>query len=405
MCLSLFGDLALFASLPTNTVVKGITVANLGLVFGIHRLIRIPGNSLGGFFINRSRRRPFFLAGMLFALLSTLGYAAFDGLAWMVLSRLIWGLAWICIYISSMTMVVDCTTPENRGKYMGVLNSWYLVGIAGGSLAGGVLADQLGFEAAMFICAGLTLVGLLTAVFLVPETRLTKPVPISSEEAPPAERTVERILRQLKQSPGFTIILIIYMVNQFAGEGVALSMLSYLLKERFGRGFDLGMFVLGAASLSGLLLALRYVTSALLAPRIGIFSDRRDPQRRWTIFAGLIAGVISLLMIGYGRHLAVIVAGMIINAFSGSALMTALAAAVGDRSTQSSQGNLIGLYATAGDIGSALGPMMGYWLLNFRPVNDVFLLCAVLFTGSLLLLTHLKTGLKTINLSKHSSMN
>lgn len=405
MCLSLFGDLALFASLPTNIMVKGITVANLGLVFGIHRLIRIPGNSIGGFFINRSRRRPFFLAGMVLALLSTLGYALLDGLGWMIASRLVWGLAWICIYISSMTMVVDCTTAENRGKYMGVLNSWYLVGIAGGSLAGGMLADQLGFELAMLICGGLTLLGLLAAVVWVPETKLTQPAPISAAEAPPVERTLARISRQLKQAPGFGIILMIYMINQFAGEGVALSMLSYLLKERFGRGFDIGMVVVGAASLSGLLLALRYVTSALLAPRIGTVSDRHDPQRRWTIFAGLAAGVISLLMIGYGRHLAVIVAGMVLNAFSGSAMMTALAAAVADRSTANSQGNMIGLYATAGDIGSALGPMMGYWLLNFRPVNDVFLLCAILFIGSFLLLPRLNTRLTLTNLSKQSSMN
>ena len=46
VCLSCFGDLTLFASLVTRLDVVGITLAQVGIILSIHRLIRIPGNPL-----------------------------------------------------------------------------------------------------------------------------------------------------------------------------------------------------------------------------------------------------------------------------------------------------------------------------------------------------------------------
>ncbi len=97
IALALLGDLALFASLPANVGVVGLSIANLGLIFSIHRLIRIPGNTLVGAWINASRRRPFFLAGMALAVASTLGYGVVRGLTLLILARLVWGVAWMLL--------------------------------------------------------------------------------------------------------------------------------------------------------------------------------------------------------------------------------------------------------------------------------------------------------------------
>lgn len=384
MALSLFGDLALFASLPTNTSAAGVAVGSLGLVFGIHRLIRIPGNTLGGRLIHRAPRRPFFLLGMVLALLSTLGYAMAQGLAWLLVSRVVWGTAWILIYISGMTMMVDATTPENRGKWMGLYNTWYLIGIAGGSLSGGLIADLIGFRNAMLVCAAFTLLGLLMAVFGVPETQKAQ-VDDSIRAHTKTDDKVS-LLPLLKASPGLLVILLIYLVNQFAGEGVALSMLSLLLKERLGNAFTLGRWMVGAASLSGILLAMRYLLSAFLSPVIGAVSDRIDPGRIKVIIAGLLIAAVSMVVIAYGHSLGWLLGGMLLNALSGSTLMVALAAYLGDHSTPATQSRLIGLYATFGDTGSALGPMFGYWLLTFGSISRVFVVCAVLFGACIVLL-------------------
>ncbi|NSW53800.1 MAG: MFS transporter [Anaerolineae bacterium] len=386
MALSLFGDLALFASLPTHAATAGIAVGSLGLVFGIHRLIRIPGNTLGGRLIHRSNRRPFFLTGMVLALISTLGYALSTGLAWMLALRVVWGLAWILIYISSMTMMVDATTVENRGKWMGIYNTWYLVGIAGGSLSGGVIADWIGFRSAMLVCGGAALGGLAIALLGVPETRGMKsgPLPVNISVESDRDDPHISLFSLVKRTPAVAAVLLLYLVNQFAGEGVALSMLGLLLKEKLGDTFSLGSWVLGAASLSGMLLALRYVIAALLSPLIGEASDRIDRGRIRTIMMGLALSALSMVLIGYGRSVVGILAGMLVNALAGSILIVTLAAYLGDHTTPATQSRLIGLYATFGDTGSALGPMFGYWLLRFGNISIVFLVCAGLFILSLL---------------------
>ncbi len=236
--LALLGDLALFASLPLNVAVVGLTIANLGLVFGIHRLLRLVGNPLVGFLINQRRRRPFFLIGMLLAALSTLGYVLADGLTLMIVSRLLWGSGWALVFLSSMAIVMDVTEESNRGRWMGTFNTFYLVGIAFGSLLGGFLSDLVGFRMAMVVCTGLTVIGGLQALIFLPETLIEK----EPEESADAQikvslkQRVRAFSQLIFSTKGLPILLVIYMVNQFAAEGVALSILAILLQYRFADG-------------------------------------------------------------------------------------------------------------------------------------------------------------------------
>jgi MFS family permease len=78
-CLSLFGDLTLFAVLASQMQVVGLTLGAVGVMLGVHRLIRIPGNAIAGQLYDRWGRRPLFLAGMVLALLSTTGYGLVRG--------------------------------------------------------------------------------------------------------------------------------------------------------------------------------------------------------------------------------------------------------------------------------------------------------------------------------------
>ncbi len=161
VCASLLGDLALFAALPVKAEMVGISLTQVGILLGFHRIIRIPGNSIAATFINRSRRRPYLLVGMGLAVLSTTGYALAYGFWFFIVTRIFWGIAWILIYITSMTILMDVTIPQNRGKWSGVYNTWYLVGIASGSVVGGYLTDMIGFRNAMFWSALITAAGLL----------------------------------------------------------------------------------------------------------------------------------------------------------------------------------------------------------------------------------------------------
>jgi len=161
VCLSLFGDLMLYAVLPTQREVVGLSLGAVGIMLGINRLIRIPGNPVVGVILDRSGRRRLFILGMLLGTLSTLGYGLLQGFVPFLLTRLAWGVSWTLINVGGMAMVLDVSTPANRGQLTGFYNAWMLVGFALGPLGGGFLVDTIGFRAAMLIYAGVTAIGLL----------------------------------------------------------------------------------------------------------------------------------------------------------------------------------------------------------------------------------------------------
>jgi len=67
VCLSLFGDLTLYAVLVTQLETTGLALGAVGIMLGINRLIRIPGNLLGGLLLDRYGRRRLFILLIQFA--------------------------------------------------------------------------------------------------------------------------------------------------------------------------------------------------------------------------------------------------------------------------------------------------------------------------------------------------
>jgi len=378
--LALLGDLALFASLPLNVEVVGLTIANLGLVFSIHRILRMFGNPLVGVLINQRRRKPFFFLGMTLAVLSTLGYVVANGMPLMIVSRLFWGAGWSMVYLTSMAIVMDVTEESNRGRWMGTFNTFYLLGIALGSLLGGLLSDLIGFRMAMVVCASLSVVGGLQALFFLPET-LQKMEPEESKEQHEKMSLRDRIrsfFQTIFSTRGLPVVLLIYMGKQFAAEGVAFSILAILLQYRFGDGITIWGTLIGIASLNGFMLAFRYLISAVISPFLGDISDRIKNGRFWLLTISLSLSVVSFGMIAWCSSLTGILIAMVLNAIDGAGSHVALAALMADRAPKDNEGKVLGIYATAGDLGSALGPMYAYFMLNFVAVSNVFVISGVM---------------------------
>lgn len=374
--LALLGDLALFASLPLNVEVVGLTVANLGLVFSIHRILRLFGNPLVGVLINQRRRKPFFLIGMTLATFSTLGYVFANGLPVMIISRLLWGAGWSLVFLTSMAIVMDVTDESNRGRWMGTFNTFYLIGIAFGSLLGGFLSDWIGFRMAMLVCVGFTVLGLVQVIIFLPETLKKKNVEESGKqkEKKPLQVRIRTYFQTIFSTKGLPVLLLVYMGKQFAAEGVALSLLAIMLQSHFGDSITVVGMLIGIASLNGLMLAFRYLLAALLSPILGSLSDRGRNGRFWLLTISLALSVVSFGMIAWCGSLPWIIVAMVLNAIDGAGSHVALGSMVADRAPEKEAEKVMGLYATAGDLGSAFGPMYGYFMLNYVQVSSVFVI-------------------------------
>jgi len=401
VCLSLFGDLTLYAVLVTQLDEIGLSLAAVGIMLSVNRLVRIPGNPLAGAVFDRWGRRRLFILGMSLGVLSTASYALVRGFWPFLIGRLAWGIAWTLINVGGLAIVLDVSTKANRGRLSGLYNTWVWMGLALGPLVGGFLVDGIGFRPAMLTCAGLTAVGLAVAVVALPETARSARSTVKKVKKPDfAEgfrktrflnrpRFLNRDLLHARQ--GLTTLFWLHLITQFAGEGVILSTITLLLQQRFGQrcsvGAALGGLTLGVASASGVLLGLRSLLASTVGPLAGHLSDTRT-GRSPVIVSSLVAGIVGFGLLFYGTSLGMMVIGVVLGAVSGGAALATLVAQVGDQTPPGREGAVMGLYATAGDIGSTAGPFLAFALLSVVDLQWIYLLCTFTFLAGLWLIWH-----------------
>jgi MFS family permease len=359
------GDATLYTVLPTHAADAGITLASVGIILSANRLIRLFLNGPIGVLYDRSSRRRLFIPALFIGALSTAIYAATSGFWPLLAGRLVWGLAWSGIWVGGSTIILDVTTDRDRGRWTGYYQTWFFLGTAIGAFAGGLLTDQLGYSTAMWIGAFVTVIGGLTALFLLPETRPQKTQVHSQNEGNPSSRW-----RPNRELIG---VVTLQGINRFITAGVLAATLALLVQDQLSTS----NLIIGVATLTGILLATRTILSMFAAPMAGSLSDRLG--NRWGVtLAALVIGSVGMLLLVRSDPIFILI-GICLTAIAGGSIQALLTTRTGDMVEQAQRGKAIGLLHTAGDLGSALGPVTAYVLLRWIPLSGVYMLCAILF--------------------------
>jgi MFS family permease len=363
------GDATLYTVLPTHTADAGITLAGVGIILGANRAIRLLTNGPTGLAYDRFRRRPIFLPALYLGALSTAVYAATTGFWPLLLGRLLWGLAWSGIWVGGATMILDVTTGSDRGRWTGSYQTWFFLGSAFGSFAGGVLTDRIGYAGAMWAGAAATLLGAVVATLRLPETRASQPgrLYVRAGSAFAGLRTNGPLLAAAS----------LQGINRFVGYGVLSATLALLVQDQMQGSAGL----IGVATVTGLVMSGRTLFSMVAAPLSGRLSDVAG--NRWGIMAWMVlAGLVGILLMIWGPAIAVI-AGIALTAVSGGGVQALATAVTGDVVSHEQRGRAIGLLHTSGDLGSALGPPVAYALLPLFGLAGAYLGCALLLAVGL----------------------
>lgn len=369
--LSLMGDGTLYTVLPTHTAEAGIALSSVGIILGVNRAVRLFLNGPAGLAYDRWPRRWLFVPALFIGSLSTAVYAATRGFWPMLVGRLLWGLAWSGIWVGGATVILDVTTAQDRGRWTGLYQTWFFLGAALSALAGGLLTDWLGYGATMWLGAAVTALGGLVALILLPETRSIRSV----LDRP----SVEEIRPRLRANRGLWVAASLQGINRFVIAGVFAATMGLLVQDWLSST----SLTLGVATLTGLLMAGRTLLSVVAAPLAGAASDRLGS--RWGMAAwGLAIGVVSMALVAWGEPVAIL-AGVSLGAVAGGSVQALVTALTGDLVSQAQRGRAIGLLHTAGDLGSAIGPLAAYALMPWIGLGGVYLLCAGLFAVGLVL--------------------
>ena len=369
--LSLMGDGTLYTVLPTHTADAGIALSSVGIILGVNRAVRLFLNGPAGLAYDRWPRRRLFAPALFIGALSTVVYAATRGFWPMLVGRLLWGLAWSGIWVGGATIILDVTTAQDRGRWTGLYQTWFFLGAALSTLAGGLLTDWLGYGATMWIGAAVTAVGGVAALILLPETRRARPNP--------GDSLVRENSPRLRANRGLWVVASVHGINRFVTAGVLAATIALLVQNRLSSA---GLTI-GVATLTGVLMAGRTLLSMAAAPLAGTASDWLGS--RWGVAGwGLAIGVIGMALVAWGAPMAILI-GVSLGAVAGGSVQALVTALTGDLVSQAQRGRAIGLLHTAGDLGSAIGPPAAYALMPWIELRGVYLLCAGLFAAGLAL--------------------
>lgn len=367
----LLGDSMLYIVLPIHWREVGLTsLWEVGIILSVNRIVRLPLNPLVGWLYGKiSCRKGILFAGVL-AVGTTLGYAVFKGfIPWLIL-RCIWGTAWTFLRLGAYFTILEVSNNSNRGYYMGMYNGLYRLGSLGGMLMGGFLADHFGIGITAVIFGTSTLLSIPFAFKLIPVSR-----PQKREENSPLVLTAI-----VNANVFWTLITGLFIALIY--QGAFNATLSYLIQIHYSSTILIAGVSFGAASLAGMLQALRWSWEPWLAPWFGRISDGKY-GRRIVLIVTLVSAAILFLLVPVQLPVGVWLTLILSILLTATILTTVIDAVACDVASCASEKAFMTAYSFSIDVGAALGPLVSFTLNDILGPYAIYWVIA----GTLLILS------------------
>ncbi|WP_248928775.1 MFS transporter [Paenibacillus hamazuiensis] len=368
----LLGDSMLYIVLPVYWEQFGLdSLWQVGVLLSANRFARLPLGPLVGWLYHRITKRSGVLLAVIIALVTTWSYGFWHGFWPLLLMRVLWGVAWSMLRLGGYLTVLDASGENNRGQLLGTYNGLWGIGSLVGMLAGGLLADTVGIPA---MCAALSV---LTAAGIPFVFKYVPPV-IAAVPANPREGDVPALPFWKQRGPLFVLLTGLLISTVYFG--IYTSTLSKMVAEHLPSGAQLAGIAVGAATLTGIVQAVRWAWSPFLSPWIGRLSDGRLGRR--AVFAGALLGtafVFASLSLPAPFWLWMVL--LMVTQLGNTAVVTLMDALASDEASKTSKVAFMTVYTTAVDLGSAIGPFAGYLAAGTLGLSGLYALSGALLAA------------------------
>lgn len=353
---SLFGDQMLYAVLPTYYVELGLLPYQVGLLLSVNRGIRLITNHLAERLCRRFNLAWLFGVSLGLGAGLTAVYGLSSHFFILLGARMLWGLCWSFIRQISLMTVADSAAEGNIGQLMGFYSGISRMGSIAGNFVGALGHDFLGYTPILLIFA-------LISAAAIPLG------PLSRRKLTHVERTVEQMKPSFRT--GWSLLLAGFTVG-CVGPGLMMSTMGLVLRESIGDGITAGEMTIGVATLTGALMASRWVAD-LGAPLLGGLSDRIGRRGGATLF--LFMGALVLAGASLQGDGPLMILAIILYFVCATGATVALVAEAGVRGPRA-----VASYVTASDFGSFAGPILGWSMPQLAlPIEWIFILGGCLY--------------------------
>jgi MFS family permease len=153
---------------PLFFAAAGLSLREIGWLAALYPAVWGMAQIGTGALSDRTGRRPLIVSGMLLQAMGLAVFALASGFRWWAVAAVILGLGTAAVYPTLIAQVSDLVTPRDRASGVGVYRLWRDLGYVAGGLLAGILADLLGFRAAIGFVALMTAVSGLAAWAFLP---------------------------------------------------------------------------------------------------------------------------------------------------------------------------------------------------------------------------------------------
>lgn len=339
--LSLPADTVLYLLLPMYAAQFGVSLAEAGMLLAANRLVRIAGYGWVARFYARHGDRPTCTIAVVAAALCGLGYATLSGFWALLPLRLLWGLCFAALNLS--TQALATAIPFGAARRSGRSRAFIAMGPVLALPLGAALAYWTGPRPIFVVLAAVSLL----AVWVTRRLPST-PHPM----AKPARR-----FKRPNSLDGWSFM------EGLTLDGLFIIGLSYLGKD---------LLPGGAVIVAGVLLALRYLAEILLSPVGGHLAERLGAERLLVMLSLLTA--VALVGFGAGWLWSCAAAIVVLRALQ----LPLLAPIVARRTPEPERVRALAARSVWRDIGAGTGPLLAGLLLPIVPAQWIYGVAALL---------------------------
>lgn len=343
------GDALIYCVLPVTPETFKITVFQIGILLSINRFVRLITNEISSFIVNRGdgSYKPLAFSVILSAFI-TLGYAFPFGFWWLLFLRILWGACFSLMRIEGYITALKYSTSGNISRII----AWFesiksgLYGLL--TISAGLLSDLISVRGTIIIFTLLTLCPLL---FFINPTNLW------SRANVPLNLIKKADIK--KRGRGIKILLMIGFVSF-----VSVTVDSMLVTLRGRAIVDIiipksGLTTIGAATFSGLFYAMGQIV-LFGGPLIGHFCDKIGRKKCLTAVLWTQTLLVAFLALFKLWH--IVFAVFVIELIAGTSSQILRTAYAGEKASAEDQTVFMNRFNTFNDLGSSLGPFLGYAL-------------------------------------------
>ena len=341
--LSLLGDSLLYAVLPARPEDFHVLVWQVGVLLGANRLVRLITNELAGRIVHRSNSYKPLLLAVIVGSLTTASYTLPWGFWGLLAARMVWGACWSVLRIEGYLSVLDVSTARNRGKIFALYQVLLRGGSGGGVLLGGFLSDLVGVRQTFLLYCVVSALG----APLVLRAPLGAPAGSNSRQQKTPKLSIDRSHIFLWIC-ALGIALVDQMLSNLTGRIAA---------DRIMPGLP---YLMGVASLTGLLLSFKSVLSFVIAPLAGLIGDRFGRSRFLLILTLFQIAVVAALAVRTQWLVTILV--LVTQFMIAIAARLIVYSMAGDSAVSEARAIYMSRFSTFTDLGTAVGPILGFGL-------------------------------------------